>query len=341
MDTSIGTPAFWIAFLAVILFLLSLDLGVFHRHAHAVSIREAATWSVVWILLSSAFGVWVYLSFGKQHGLEFFTGYLIEYALSVDNVFVFIIIFGYFCVPPKLHHKVLFWGILGALIMRAVFIVAGAVLIHSFHWIIYIFGAFLIFTGAKILRQGDTKVEPEQNPVVRLFRCIVPMTSGYESGRFFVRNAGKIAATPLALVLVTVEATDLVFATDSIPAIFGVTQDPFIVYTSNVCAILGLRSMYFLLSAVICRFAYLGAGLGIVLIFIGIKMMLSGYYAIPIGWSLATVAAILAGAVLVSLLFPPKGEDCGEVPAPHSPGQGRKNPLAGTDAVPDRNDDRL
>ena len=303
MTNSIGTPFFWAAFIAVILFLLSLDLGVFHRHAHAVKAREATIWSLVWIILSSSFGIWVYGAFGKQQGLEFFTGYLIEYALSVDNVFVFIIIFSYFGVPPKLHHRVLFWGILSALIMRATFIIAGAALISSFHWVIYLFGAFLVFTGFKILRQGDTEIKPERNPVVKLFCRMIPMTSGYESGKFFLKQRGKILATPLALVLVTVEATDLVFATDSIPAIFGVTNDPFIVYTSNVCAILGLRSMYFLLSAVIRRFAYLGTGLGIVLMFIGAKMLASRYYAIPTGWSLAIVAAILAASIVFSLLF--------------------------------------
>jgi tellurite resistance protein TerC len=306
MAHSIGTPIFWTSFILVILVLLSLDLGIFHRRAHAVSVREATGWSLVWILLSLSFGVWIYQTFGKQYGLEFFTGYLIEYALSVDNIFVFILIFSYFAVPARLHHRVLFWGILSALVMRASFIIAGAALIHEFHWVIYIFGAFLVFTGAKILRQGEAEVEPQHNPVVRLFQRFVPMTSGYESGRFFLKHEGKLKATPLALVLITVEVTDLVFATDSIPAIFGVTSDPFIVYTSNICAILGLRSMYFLLSAVINRFVYLGTGLGIVLIFIGAKMLLGWKYNIPTTVSLLIVAAILAGAVILSLLCPPK-----------------------------------
>ncbi len=306
MENSIGTPLFWTSFIAIVLFLLSIDLGVFQRHAHTVSVREASCWSIVWVFLSICFGTYVYLTYGRQYGLEFFAGYLIEYSLSVDNIFVFILIFSYFAVPPKLHHRVLFWGILGALMMRAAFIVAGAALISAFHWVIYIFGAFLVFTGAKILRQGDTEVKPEQNPIVKLFRRAVPMVSGYESERFFVRNNKKNFATPLALVLVTVEVTDLVFATDSIPAIFGVTRDPFIVYTSNVCAILGLRSMYFLLAAVVRRFAYLGFGLGIVLMFIGFKMLLSGVYQIPIGLSLSIVAAILAGAIVSSILWPPK-----------------------------------
>jgi tellurite resistance protein TerC len=306
MAHSIGTPVFWISFIAVVLFLLSIDLGVFHRRAHAVSFREALCWSLIWISLSLSFGIWVYLEFGRQYGLEFLAGYLIEYSLSVDNVFVFILIFSYFAVPSALHHRVLFWGILGALLMRAAFIVAGAALISSFHWIIYIFGVFLVFTGIKILRQGDAEIHPERNPIVRLFRHMVPMTSNYESGKFFLKHQGKIMATPLALVLVTVEVSDLVFATDSIPAIFGITRDPFIVYTSNVCAILGLRSMYFLLAAVVNRFAYLGTGLGIILIFVGIKMLVSGYYNFPIGLSLAIVAAVLSGSIILSLLYPPK-----------------------------------
>jgi tellurite resistance protein TerC len=303
---SIGTPAFWISFIAVVLVLLSIDLGIFQRKAHEVRFKEAAGWSLAWIVLSLSFGFWIYHNFGRQPGLEFFAGYLIEYALSVDNIFVFILVFSYFAVPARFHHRVLFWGILSALVMRAAFIVAGAALISAFHWVLYIFGAFLVFTGGKLLFQGDTEVKPEHNPVVRLFRKIMPMTTGFESGKFFLREKGKLLATPLALVLVTVEVTDLVFATDSIPAIFGVTQDPFIVYTSNVCAILGLRSLYFLLSAAIRRFTYLGTGLGLVLMFIGIKMLISGIFPISIGWSLTTVAAILSGSIVISLIFPPK-----------------------------------
>jgi tellurite resistance protein TerC len=306
MTHSIGTPAFWVSFIAIVLFLLSIDLGVFHRKAHSVTFREALCWSIVWILLSLCFGSWVFATFGKKYGLEFFAGYLIEYALSVDNVFVFILIFSYFSVPPKLHHRVLFWGILGALIMRALFIMAGAALISAFHWALYIFGAFLVFTGLKVLRQGSSDVSPEKNPVVRLFQRFVPMSSGYESNGFFKIENGRALATPLALVLVTVEATDVVFALDSIPAIFGVTRDPFIVYTSNVCAILGLRSLYFLLAAVITRFSYLGTGLGIVLIFIGAKMLSSGVIEIPIGLSLAVVAIILATSIAISIIWPPK-----------------------------------
>ncbi len=306
MEHSIGTPLFWISFIAVVVILLALDLGIFHRRAHAVSLREATAWSIFWVILSVLFGLWISIHFGKQYGLEFFAGYLIEKALSVDNIFVFILIFSYFSVPAKLHHRVLFWGILGALIMRAVFIAAGAALIQSFHWVIYIFGAFLVYTGLKILGKGETEVDPQKNPVVKLFQRFVPMSTGFESGRFFQRHAGKIVATPLALTLVTVEVTDLVFAVDSIPAIFGITHDPFIIYTSNVCAILGLRALYFLLAAVVNRFVYLGTGLGIILVFIGVKMLLSGFIVIPIGLSLAVVAAILAGSIVLSLLCPPK-----------------------------------
>jgi tellurite resistance protein TerC len=305
MTQSIGTPA-WISFIVVVFCLLSIDLGIFHRKAHEVKVREALIWSVVWIILSLSFGGWIFKALGKQQGLEFLAGYLIEYALSVDNVFVFIIIFSYFGVPARLHHRVLFWGILGALAMRALFIVAGAALISAFHWMLYVFGAFLVFTGVKVLRQGDAEVEPEKNPVVRLFQRFIPITPGYDSNNFFTIKNGKFLATPLALVLVTVEATDVVFATDSIPAIFGITRNSFIIYTSNVCAILGLRSMYFLLAAVINRFAYLGTGLGIVLMFIGAKMLLGAFYEIPIGLSLAVVALILICAAGVSLLRPPK-----------------------------------
>lgn len=324
---SIGDPYFLSAFMLVVVFLLALDLGVFQRKAHVVRVREALTWSLVWVALSISFGTWIYLHNGSKTGLEFFTGYLIEYALSIDNIFVFILIFSFFKVPAHLHHKVLFWGILGALIMRALFIMIGAALISSFHWVIYIFGAFLVYTGLKILRQGETEVEPEHNPLVRLFQRFVPMTSDHSTGRFLVRRGGKVLATPLALVLVTVEATDLVFATDSIPAIFGITQDPFIVYTSNICAILGLRSMYFLLATVINRFVYLGKGLGIVLMFIGAKMLLGKYYPLGIEASLSIVAGIIVGSIMISLLWPPKptnpSNSEGPLVTPNQQGRGK------------------
>ncbi len=306
MFHSIASPIFWTIFIAVVLVLLLIDLGLLHRRARAVGVKEAFGWSLIWVMLSISFGFWISHQFGRAKGLEFFTGYLIEYALSVDNIFVFILIFTYFKVPSQLHHRVLFWGILGALGMRATFIVAGAALLHAFHWMIYVFGAFLVWTGIKILQQDGAQVEPGRNPVVRQFQKLVPLVTDYESGGFFVRRSGRLFATPLALVLVTVETTDLVFATDSIPAIFGVTNDAFIVYTSNICAILGLRSMYFLLAAVIDRFAYLGRGLGIVLAFIGAKMLTGNFVKISIGISLAVVVCILAGSIVLSLLYPPR-----------------------------------
>jgi tellurite resistance protein TerC len=301
---STANPVFWIGFFIAVLALMFLDLSVFHRKSRSKSIQEAALWSAFWVALSLLFGAGVFLVFGHQKGLEFFAGYVVEYALSVDNLFVFILLFSYFAVPANLHHRVLFWGILGALIMRLTFILIGTQLLQRFEWIIYIFGAFLVYTGFKTLRQGEAEVDPEHNPVVRLFRRAVPMTQGYDSEKFFVWKNGRILLTPLALVLVTVETTDLVFATDSIPAVFGVTKDPFIVYTSNVCAILGLRSMYFMLAAAIDKFSYLGTGVGLVLIFIGLKMLAEGVIQIPIWVSLLIVAGILAGAVCLSLLRP-------------------------------------
>ena len=312
---SIGTPSFWVGFIVVVLALLAIDLGLFQRKVHEVRLKEAAIWSVVWVVLSLAFGFWIYCHFGRVPGMQFFTGYLTEKALSVDNIFVFILIFSYFSVPSRLHHKVLFWGILGALVMRAAFILAGALLIERFHWVLYVFGVFLIFTGGKILFHGETEVKLEDNMIVKLFRRFVPMAGNFESGRFFIREKGKLIATPLVLVLVTVEATDVVFAVDSIPAIFGITQDPFIIYTSNICAILGLRSLYFLLASVMRKFAYLGAGLGLVLVFIGVKMLINDLtiggksLEIPIEWSLPAITMILVASIVLSIFFPPKKSD--------------------------------
>jgi len=322
---SVADPLFLVGFLIVVVFLLALDLGVLHRKAHVVRFREALLWSIVWVVLSISFGTYVYFKFGPTKGLEFFAGYLIEYALSVDNIFVFILLFSYFAVPPRLHHRVLFWGIIGALIMRATFILAGAALMEMFHWIIYVFGGFLVFTGYKILRQGETEVHPERNPVVRLFQRFVPLVSDYSSERFFVKQGARRFATPLALVLVTVETTDVVFAVDSIPAIFAVSRDPFIVYTSNVCAILGLRSMYFLLATIVDRFPYLNVGLGLVLIFVGVKMLTGDVYKIPIGISLAVVALILGTSVAVSLIRPPTHRTKPSIPQPPLVTSGRKD----------------
>jgi tellurite resistance protein TerC len=300
METS--SIGLWVGFNVFVLAMLALDLGVFHRKAHVVSVREASVWSAVWIALALVFnlGVWHFL--GPQKGVEFLTGYLIEKSLSVDNIFVFALIFGYFAVPQEFQHRVLFWGILGALVMRAIFIAAGAALLASFHWIIYVFGAFLIVTGIKMAFAPEKGLEPEKNPVVRLVRRLFPVSDRYHGQRFFVRQAGVLTATPLFLVLALVETTDLIFAVDSIPAIFAITSDPFIVYTSNVFAILGLRSLYFLLAGVMSRFEYLKLGLAAILVFVGTKMAIVDLVKIPSPVSLGVVAAILAAAVIASLL---------------------------------------
>jgi tellurite resistance protein TerC len=314
-----GSIWMWVGFNLFVVALLALDLGVFHRKAHAVSVKEATIWSVVWISLAMIFNLGIYLFWGSMSpaspysngdaALAFFTGYLIEKSLSVDNIFVFVLIFSYFSVPAKYQHRVLFWGILGALVMRAILILVGAALIKEFHWIIWIFGAFLIFTGIKMALHKNEQIHPEDNPLVKLVRRFMPVTESYHGSRFLVRHAGKLLATPLFLVLLIVESTDLVFAVDSIPAIFAVTQDPFIVYTSNVFAILGLRSLYFLLAGVMHKFHYLKLGLSMVLTFVGVKMLtpdLSALIAgvsfkIPTVVSLGVVAAILAVAVAASL----------------------------------------
>jgi TerC family integral membrane protein len=306
-----GTIWLWIGFNLFVLSMLAVDLGVFHRRAHEVSIKEATVWSIVWISLAMLFNVGLYLFWDKlsptsnysnsEAALAFFTGYLIEKSLSVDNIFVFVLIFTFFAVPAVYQHRVLFWGILGALLMRGTLIAVGAVLLKEFHWIIYIFGAFLIFTGIRMAVHRNEEMHPEQNPVVRLLRRIMPVTENYERDHFFIRRAGKLLATPLFLVLLVVETTDLIFAVDSIPAIFAVTNDPFIVYTSNVFAILGLRSLYFLLAGVIDKFYYLKLGLSVVLAFVGTKMVIVDMYKIPIGLSLGVIASILAISVIASL----------------------------------------
>jgi tellurite resistance protein TerC len=301
---SIGTPALWIGFTAFILAMLALDLGIFHRNAHAVKMREALVWSAIWISLALLFNAGIYFWFGSDRALEFFTGYLIEKALSVDNLFVFLVLFSYFAVPAPLQHRVLFWGIVGALVMRAGFIFAGSALIQMFHWVIYIFGAFLVFTGVKLLAARESKMQPERNLVLRLFRRVVPTVSDYHGSRFSVKVAGRRAATPLLAVLAVIEATDIVFAVDSIPAIFAITRDPFIVFTSNIFAILGLRSLYFLLAGMIGRFRYLKVGLGSVLAFVGVKMLLVDIIHVPIALSLGIVGGLLGCSILFSMLFP-------------------------------------
>lgn len=295
---------FWIIFNLFVLILLAIDLGVFHREAHEVSVKEAAIWTGVWVSLALLFNAAIYLLAGPEPGLEFLTGYLIEKSLSVDNIFVFVLIFSYFGVPDKYQHRVLFWGILSALVMRGILIAVGAYLIAQFHWIIFVFGAFLVFTGIRMAMRQEHNIDADANPLVRLVRRVIPVTAEYHGEKFFIREAGKLVATPLFVVLILVEFTDLIFAVDSIPAIFAVTDDPFLVYTSNVFAILGLRSLYFLLDGVVDRFHLLKLGLAVILIFVGSKMLISDIYKIPIGISLAVIAAILALSLIGSLLFP-------------------------------------
>jgi tellurite resistance protein TerC len=296
----------WIAFNGFVLAMLALDLGVFHRKSHEVSMREALAWSAVWIALALAFNGLVWARYGPQRGLEFLTGYLIEKSLSVDNIFVFILIFTYFRVPAQYQHKVLFWGILGALVMRAIFIAAGVTLIQRFHWIIYVFGAFLVITGIKMAIQQDKEIHPEKNPVLRLAKRLIPVATDFDGDRFFTRLNGRRAATPLFIALLLVETTDLIFAVDSIPAILAITQDPFIVYTSNVFAILGLRALYFALAGVVRMFHYLSLGLAAVLVFVGTKMLLVDVVKVPTLLSLGVIATILAVSVVVSILRPPR-----------------------------------
>jgi tellurite resistance protein TerC len=303
---TVGTPALWGGFLAFVIAMLAVDLGLFHRKAHEVSLKEAGAWSAVWVALAFAFNGAVYAWFGPERALEFTTGYLIEKALAVDNIFVFVVIFGAFAVPTLYQHRVLFWGVLGALVMRAAFIVAGGAFLQRFHWAIYVFGGLLAITGVKLLVQRDQEVHPERNPLVRAFQRIVPVTHEDSGGHFLVRRAGRLHATTLLVALVAVEVTDVIFAVDSIPAIFAVTTDPFIVFTSNIFAILGLRSLYFLLAGVITKFAYLKIGLSFVLIFVGLKMLAMELYKVPIGASLGIIAAILGGSIAASLLSPPR-----------------------------------
>lgn len=296
---------FWIGFNVFVAVMLVLDLTVFHRKAHTIQFKEAIGWSIFWISLAGAFAVFVYFWRGKPTALDFITGYLIEESLSVDNLFVFLLIFRYFRVPGEFQHKVLFWGIVGALVMRFVFIWAGVALINRFHWIIYVFGAFLVYTGLKLFKQTDSDVQPDQNPVVKAFRKFMPVTKDYVNGYFFVRDNG-LFATPLFLVLLVIETTDVAFAADSIPAILAITRDPFIVYTSNVFAILGLRSLYFALAGMMEAFHYLHYGLAVILTFIGLKMLTSNFYHMPTVVALGVVGGVLLVSVGASLIWPKK-----------------------------------
>jgi tellurite resistance protein TerC len=297
----------WIGFNVFVLIMLALDLGVFNRKSHVISVKESISWTLVWIALALTFNLGIGHFMGNDKALEFLTGYVIEKSLSVDNIFVIALLFSYFSVPPRYQHKVLFWGILGALVMRATMIAVGAKLIAEFAWIIYLFGAFLILTGIKMIAKQETDIHPEQTFVVRLFRRFIPVTRDYHDGHFFVRHKGALMATPLFIALLVVEFTDLIFAVDSIPAIFAVTTDPFIVYTSNVFAILGLRSLYFALAGVLDKFHYLKFGLGLVLTFVGIKMLLGhSPWRIDTHISLGVIILILTGSVIASLVWPKK-----------------------------------
>jgi tellurite resistance protein TerC len=306
---SVGGPLVWGIFAAVVVVMLALDLGVFHRKAHVIGFREAAVWSLVWIGLALLFNVLVYFQYGSDRALEFFQAWLIEKALSVDNIFVFLAAFSYFGVPARLQHRVLFWGIIGALLTRGLFILLGAALLAAFHWVMYVFGVFLVLTALRLMFGSDEEVHPELNPVLKLFRRFVPMTPEYADAHFVVRRDGRLLATPLLMVLVVIEATDVVFAVDSIPAVFAVTRDVFIVYTSNIFAILGLRALCFLVASLVRRLHYLKAGLALVLAFVGLKMLIGDRLHISNAVSLLVVAGLILGAAFVSLLFPPRNAD--------------------------------
>jgi tellurite resistance protein TerC len=306
--TSVGSPLLWALFAAVVIVALAIDLGIFHRQAHVVRMREAAVWTGVWASLALGFNAFIYYRFGGIKAAEFLQGWLLEYALSIDNVFVFLVVFRYFRVPQDQLHRVLFWGILGAVISRGLFIGLGAVMIQRYHWVLYILGAFLVYTAIKILLQKDEEIDPGKNPALRLFRRILPTTPNYQGQRFLVKLDGRLHATPLLLVLLVVEMTDIMFAVDSIPAIFGVTTDVFIVFTSNIFAILGLRSLFFLIEGLVAKLRFLKVGVAVILAFIGVKILIKGWYEFPVPFSLGVLAGVLVLSALVSLLFPEKPE---------------------------------
>lgn len=318
--TSVASPLLWVVFGVVVLGMLTLDLGVFHRKAHVIRFREAAIWSGIWVALALSFNVLVLCRFGVDRAVEFFQAWMVEKALSVDNIFVFLAIFSYFSVSPRLQHRVLFWGIFGALVTRGAFIWVGAALLQSFHFVMYVFGVFLILTAGRLLMGEDVDVRPDQNVALRVFRRLFPVAREYAGARFVVRRDGRWLATPLLLVLVVVEATDVVFAVDSIPAVFGITRDIFIVYTSNIFAILGLRAMSFMVASVVRKLRFLKAGLALVLAFVGVKMLLGGHVHIPELLSLAVVATLLLGSAAASLVIAPRKTDTPEtMPADDSP----------------------
>ena len=297
----------WTGFIVFVFIMLALDLGVFHRKSHEVKIREALIWSAVWISLALIFNYGIFIFMGREKAIEFLTGYVIEKSLSIDNLFVFIMVFTYFNVDTKYQHKILFWGILGALVMRAIFIFAGVALIGMFHWIIYVFGGFLIFTGIKMLFHKDEKLNPNKNPLVIIFKKFFPVTEVMHGSKFFVKMNARTVATPLFIVLLVIEFTDLIFAVDSIPAILAISNDTFIIFTSNVFAILGLRALYFALAGITKYFYYLKYGLSAILVFVGIKMIMAEFYKIPVVYSLLTILGILIISILVSVIYPQKG----------------------------------
>lgn len=298
----------WIGFIVFVLLMLALDLYVFNRKPHEIKIKEALLWSAFWIILAFIFNYGVYHWLGKEKAMEFLTAYVVEKSLSVDNLFVFIMIFGFFNVKPENQHKILFWGIIGALVLRAIFIIAGIALISMFHWIIYVFGVFLIITGARIPFEKDKEINPDKNPLVKLFKKFMPVSSNTEKGKLFIRANHKTYATPLFIALIMIEFSDLIFAVDSIPAVLAISNDPFIVYTSNVFAILGLRSLYFALAGIVTLFRYLKYGLSAILIYVGIKMCISGFYKIPTLLSLSIIIGLLTISILASYFIPQKEE---------------------------------
>ncbi len=293
----------WGGFIAFIIGMLVLDLKVLQKKNHDIRVKEALLWTLFWIVLSLLFGAGVYFYMGQDYALEYFTGYLIEKALSVDNIFVFILIFTYFDIPPRFQHKILFWGIIGAIVMRAVFILAGVAIIQQLHWVIYILGAFLVYIGIKMAFEKEKEIHPEKNPVLRVFNKVYPVDHDYKGGKFFIRKAGKLVATPIFVVLLVIETTDIVFAIDSIPAILSITLHPFIVFTSNIFAILGLRALYFAISGIMKLFKYLNYGLSLILVFVGVKMLISDFYKIPVSIALSVVGVLLVGSILLSIIM--------------------------------------
>ncbi|PIR16585.1 MAG: hypothetical protein COV46_07665 [Deltaproteobacteria bacterium CG11_big_fil_rev_8_21_14_0_20_49_13] len=307
----IATLLPWTLFNLLVLVLLAIDLGIFHKKAHTIKLKEALILSLIWTIVALIFNVGIYFWKGSGPAVEFFTGYLIERSLSVDNLFVFLLAFQYFKIEGQYQHKILYWGIVGALVMRAIFIFSGVAIIEKFNWAMYLFGAFLIFTGVKMAFQKDKEIHPENNPVLKLFKKIMPVTTEFNDGKFFKKIGRVFYATPLFVVLIVIETTDVVFAVDSIPAILAITRDAFIVYTSNVFAILGLRALYFALAGIVDLFHYLNYGLAIILSFIGVKMLIVNFYKIPVGIALGVVGVILALSIVASVIWPKKGANLG------------------------------